>query len=226
MGDSMKETSSKETSSKVTSSEGALSYGLTSKHVSSPIGHKIHVIGNSCSGKSTLAHGLAECLGISFVELDALNWEPNWVGLNNADPAELERRIAAATADEGWVAAGSYTRFCQKVFWPRLETVIWLDLPLNVLVRRLIRRSWRRWRSRELLWGTNYERFWPQLKVWKKEESLLWWIVTQYERKRRQMLGYMTDPRWSHIRFIRLTSVQEVEAFSSAVKKAVEHRPE
>ena len=99
--------------------------------------------------------------------------------------------------------------------------MIWLDLPLPLLVSRLLRRSWRRWRSKELLWGTNYERFWPQLMVWRKEESLLWWIVTQHGRKRHSMLRYMVDPRWSHIRFFRLTLPSEVEAFSRAIEQEV-----
>src|SRR5690606_34144113 len=124
----------------------------------------------------TLAERLASLLAVSFVELDALNWEPGWVGLNQTDPAEFERRIALATAGDGWVVAGSYMAFSQRIFWPRLDTVIWLDLPRSLLMRRVLARSWRRWRSKELLWGTNYERFWPQLALWRKEESLLWWV--------------------------------------------------
>jgi ABC-type bacteriocin/lantibiotic exporter with double-glycine peptidase domain len=58
------------------------------------VGQRIHVIGNSCSGKSTLAGQLARTLEVPFVELDALNWLPNWTGLNATNPTELERRIA------------------------------------------------------------------------------------------------------------------------------------
>lgn len=184
-----------------------------------PIGQRIHIIGSSGSGKSTLAERLATLLDIPFVELDALNWEPGWVGLNQNDPAEFERRIAEATAGDSWVAAGSYTTFSQRVFWPKLDTVVWLDLPRPLLVRRVLMRSWRRWRTKELLWGTNYERFWPQLAFWRKDQSLLWWVVTQHQRKRRQMLSFMTDPRWRHIRFIRLTSVAEIEGFQRALEE-------
>ena len=125
----------------------------------SPIGTRIHVIGNSASGKSTLARRLALTLDANFVELDALNWLPNWVGLNETDPDELLRRFKNATQGDKWVVAGSYTRFAKQSFWPRLDTVVWLDLPVRVLIWRVIRRSWHRWRSKELLWGTNVERF-------------------------------------------------------------------
>ncbi|MEQ8485806.1 MAG: hypothetical protein RIB46_15710 [Pseudomonadales bacterium] len=174
---------------------------------------RIHVMGNSASGKSTLGARLADMLDVPFVELDALNWLPNWVGLNATDPETFDRRLRDATAGDGWVAAGSYTTFSQRAFWDRLQVVIWLDLPRWLVLWRMFRRSWRRWRTRELLWGTNYEQFWPQFFVWRKSESLLWWIWTQHHRKRRDMLRMMADPRWRHIRFVRLTSVPETESF-------------
>ena len=185
----------------------------------SSIGHRIHVIGNSCSGKSSLAERLARSLAVPLVELDALNWEPDWVGLSTTDPAEFERRLHAATADGAWVVAGSYARFSERVFWRRLETVIWLDLPILVLLARAMTRSWRRWRSKELLWGTNVERFWSQLMVWRKDESLLWWIATQHRRKRRAMIERMADPAWAHIRFVRLVSTAEIERFVAALER-------
>lgn len=157
---------------------------------------RVHVIGNSSAGKSSLAKRLAGMLGVPFVELDALNWEPNWVGLNATDPEELERRLREATC-----------------FWDRVQLVLWLDMPRPLLLRRAVVRSWRRWRSRELLWGTNYESFWRQFFLWRKSESLIWWTWTQHERKRRDMLRTMADPRWEHIRFVRLVSAGEVEEF-------------
>lgn len=127
--------------------------------------------------------------------------------------------MSEATAGDGWVVAGSYMSFSQRTFWPRLETVVWLDMPFLQLVWRVLKRSWRRWRSKELLWGTNREVFWPQLAVWRKEESLIWWIVTQHRRNRRSMVACMTDPRWAYIRFVRLTSSSEVDAFTAAIEK-------
>jgi adenylate kinase family enzyme len=183
------------------------------------IGQRIHVIGSSGSGKSTLGARLASALGIPLVELDALNWEPGWVGLNEADPAKLERRIRAATSSDAWVVAGSYSRFSRPIFWDRVQSVVWLDLPMPLLLWRALTRSWRRWRSNELLWGGNRERFWRHLKVWNKE-SLAWWIITQHGRKRREMEAARSNPSWLHIRFIRLTTSSEVEAFAAGIEGA------
>ena len=177
------------------------------------IGERIQIIGNSCSGKSSLALEIARELCIPFVELDALHWLPNWVGLSNENPDLFRSRIRDATDGDRWVVAGSYTSFSQETFWPRLQTLIWLDLPRWRLLLRLCKRSWRRWRSRELLWGSNYERFWPQFKVWNQNDSLAWWIWTQDARRRRRLLSIAEDPQWAHIRVIRLTSVKEVELF-------------
>lgn len=177
-----------------------------------PLGTRIHVVGSSGSGKSTLAAGLAAALNAKFVELDALNWAPGWVGLNETDPPALERRFREATAGERWVTAGSYTSIAQRSFWPRLDAIVWLDLPAGVSVFRMLRRSWQRWRRRELLWGTNVERFWPQLAVWRGEDSLLWWLVVHHARRRRNLFAAMADPRWAHIRFLRLVASADVAA--------------
>ena len=179
---------------------------------------RIHVTGNSSSGKSTFAAALAEAIGGEFVELDALNWLPDWVGLNATDPERLVQRFADATSGESWVAAGSYMSYAQQAFWCRLDTVIYLDLPMPLLVWRVLRRSWQRWRSQELLWGTNVESFWKQLAVWRGEESLVWWIVTQHARKQRRLFDQVADPQWQHIRFIRLKSRRQIATFLNHVR--------
>ena len=188
----------------------------------STIGTRIHVIGNSTSGKSTLAARLAEALDATFVELDAINWQPGWVGLNATDPDELERRIGEATRGERWVVAGSYTKFSQRTFWAR-------SIPSSGSICRCRSLSgascavpggagdpW------ELIWGTNYERFWTHFMVWRPHDSLLGWIITQHARKRRDMIAYMSDPRWGHIRFVRLRSSREVEGFAGLMEDACE----
>lgn len=188
--------------------------------VPSPIGWRVHVMGNTSAGKSTLGERLAAILAVPFVELDALNWLPGWVALNETDPAAFRARIAEATAGDGWVVAGSYTEPSQSVFWDRLETVVWLDLPLPQVLWRIVHRSWRRWRSRELLWGTNTESFIRHLKVWDRD-SLIWWAVTQHRRKRRDLLAWQADPRWAHVRFVRLRSSAEVAAFVQHLERVV-----
>jgi adenylate kinase family enzyme len=94
-----------------------------------PTGRRFQVIGNSCSGKSPVGERLAQILEVPLIELDALNWEPGWISLSSSNPAELERRIRETTLVDGWVVAGSYRNYCQRLFWSRLQCVVWLDLP-------------------------------------------------------------------------------------------------
>lgn len=179
--------------------------------MSSPIGRRIVVIGPSGSGKSTLAEQLAALIDVPYVELDALNWLPGWVSVSDE---EMIARVTATTAGDGWVVAGNY-RPTIPVTWPRADTVIWLDLPLPFVVRRILMRAWRRSRSKELLWGTNVERFWAHFKLWDRRQSLVAWVVTTHWQKRREYRERMRDPRWAHIRFVRLRSVREVDAFAA-----------
>ena len=176
--------------------------------------HRIVIIGSSGAGKTQLAERLAYALDAPFVELDALFWEPDWV-----EPPEdaFAARIAAATAGDRWVAAGNYRRYGASLLWPRADRIVWLDLPLHVTLARLVRRTWRRWRRHEVLWGTNVERFWPQLRLWDPKASLVAYSVMTHRQRRQQYLDAMRDPAFAS-RFVRLTSAPEVEAFARAVE--------
>lgn len=183
----------------------------------SALGTRVHVWGNSCAGKSTLAAKLGAMLGLPVVELDALNWQPGWVALQDTAPDVFEARVAAACAGERWVVAGSYGRTSLRLVWPRVQSVVWLDLPRYQLVARVIRRTWHRSRSKELLWGSVRERFLPPFMVWRGERSLLWWIWTQHARKRRELEALTRDPRFAHVRFVRFGATRDAEAWLASL---------
>lgn len=182
-----------------------------------PLGERIIVIGSSCSGKSTLARQLAEMLGLEFVELDALYWKPGW---QSSDNGEFAASIATATAGGRWVVAGNYTGHTVESLWPRAEAIIWLDFPLALLIYRIVRRSWSRSRKKELLWGTNHEKFWPQLKLWDKEDSLIAYTVSTAGRRRAQFTAATGDERLAHVRFLRLKRPSQVAELLRATKEA------
>ena len=82
----------------------------------------IVVVGTTGSGKSTLAERLAARIGGDFVDLDALNWGPNWTP---APIPEFRRRAAAALSGERWVVAGNYSKL-RDIVWGAADTLIWL----------------------------------------------------------------------------------------------------
>ena len=188
---------------------------------SSPlVGRRIACIGSTTSGKTTLAGRLGALLDITPVDLDALIWEPGW---REAHVDVFRDRIRHALAGDGWVTSGNYITDAQDLVWSRADTVVYLDLSTPLLVRRVITRSWGR--RGVLLWGTNRETFWPQLKFWSRD-SLIYFAVTTTRRRRKQFDGWQADPRWSHIRFHRLRSPAEVARFIDAVEASVVEVPD
>ncbi len=179
------------------------------------IGKRIIVIGSSNAGKSTLAERLAGRLGVPFIELDALYWEPGWV---EAEREVFRERVRRAIEPESWVMAGNYTRHQQDVSWPAADTIVWLDLGLPTVLRRCIMRCWQRWRSQELLWGGNRENFWEHLMLWDPDKSLISYTLKTHRARRRTFETHMHDPRCSHITFIRLRSVKEIDRWLDGIR--------
>lgn len=176
---------------------------------------RVILIGSSNSGKSTLGRQLAARLGARFIELDALNWEPNWV---EAETEVFRERVREAIQCESWVIAGNYLDDQQDVSWPLADTVIWLDLRLITVLRRCASRTWRRHRTRELLWGTNRENFWEHLMLWDSRKSLFTFTIVNHRSRRRRYEALMRDPRWSHISFVRFRSPEEVEEWVESLE--------
>ena len=71
------------------------------------------------------------------VELDALYFGPD---LSQAPLDVLRERTSAAIAGERWVTDGN-KRAVRDLVWPRADTVVWLDYPVWVSLRRLARRA-------------------------------------------------------------------------------------
>ena len=114
--------------------------------------------------------------------------------------------------------AGNYFRHTSELLWKDVETLIWLDFPLRTVIPRIITRSWRRSRNKELLWGTNTERFWPQLKFWSMD-SLIGYVIRRHKLYGERLEGAMRDPRFAHIRWVRLRSPKEVDLWLARVAR-------
>lgn len=178
-----------------------------------PSARRIIVVGASSSGKSTLGAELARRFDVPFIELDALWWLPGWVEREHEEFRDLVRQAIEDRA--GWVIAGNYSRQ-MDISWPLADTVVWLDFPLRITIPRILRRSWHRWRNRELLWGTNQERFWPQLKFWDEQSSLVAFNLKWHRRRRRRYEAFAVAPEWGHLTFVRLHRPHELETWLEA----------
>lgn len=139
---------------------------------------RINVVGTSGSGKTTFAAALAERLGHRHVELDELNWGPNW---SEAAPAEFRARVRQALAGDGWVVDGNY-RAVRDLIWPRADTLVWLDYSRTVVTWRIVTRSISRLVRRTEMWAGNRE----TLRKLLSRDSIVWWSVSTYARRRRE----------------------------------------
>ncbi len=148
---------------------------------------RLNVVGTSSSGKTTLALALAERLAIPCIELDALHWEPNW---SEAPDEVMRERVRSAISGEEWVVDGNYSAI-RDLVWARADTVVWLDLPLPTILARYARRTIRRILLRQQLWSGNRER----LGFLLGRDSLLWWILGTYRRRRRDYPVLLASPR-------------------------------
>lgn len=184
-------------------------------------GKRLIVVGMPCSGKSTLAESLAIAFDARYIELDALHWQPGW---NPVETSVFHERIRAEIATESWVLAGNYFSRQQDVSWSQADTIVWLDLHLSILVRRCVRRSWQRWRSQELLFGSeNTESIRDHLKLWDTDKSLVAYIIRYHRDRRHYLEARMTDPTWSHLTFIRLRNPTEIADWHADVRASLKH---
>ncbi|HLE88642.1 MAG TPA: adenylate kinase [Candidatus Limnocylindria bacterium] len=145
---------------------------------------RVNVVGTSAVGKTTLAAELARRLRVPHIELDALHWEANWT---EAAPEVLRSRVERAIAGDEWVVDGNYAAV-RDLVWARVEAIVWLDLPLRAILWRYAARTARRVAGREELWSGNRERIGMHLF---SRDSLLWWILSTYRRRRRQYPGLL-----------------------------------
>ncbi len=173
---------------------------------------RVSVVGNSGSGKSSLAGELASRLGVAHVELDAIFHQPGWTEL--ATEAFLQR-VDEVTCADGWVVDGNYSAV-RELVWRRADTVAWLDLPRRVVMRRLIGRTLGRVILRRELWNGNRER-WRNLASLDPYTSVIAWAWTRHDRYRQRYVEAAGDPAWRHLRFVRLRSPREVEAFLASI---------
>lgn len=174
---------------------------------------KLIVVGTTSSGKSTLAERLANKLELDFVELDALNWGPNWTP---AGDETLRARAEEATRSLGWVVAGNYSK-TRPVTWPRAEAVIWLDYSLWVIFWRLFRRTWKRVFRKEELWNGNREHLWTHLKLW-SDESLFHWLFKTYWRRKREYPQLFALPEHAHLKVFHFRAPRETEEWLEHIR--------
>ena len=167
---------------------------------------RVAVFGTTGSGKSWLAERLAERAGLRVVELDALFWGRDW----QPAPVDLFRhRVERETSDDGWIVVGNYGQV-RDLVWRPADTLVWLDLPLPVVMSRLLRRTVKRAVTREELWGTGNRE--TLSNAFLSRNSILLYALKTH-RRNRERFAQECEALAGEKRVVRLRSRRDIERF-------------
>ncbi|HVW33099.1 MAG TPA: shikimate kinase [Acidimicrobiia bacterium] len=172
---------------------------------------RVSLVGGPGSGKTTVGRRLAASLDAPYVELDGLFHQPGWTEL----PAgEFRRAVGDIVARDRWVVDGNYSTV-RDLVWARADTVVWLDLPRPLVVRRVVARTLRRAMTRQVLWNGNRE---PLTNFYRldPERNIIRWAWTMHPNYLARYEAAMADAAQAHLRFVRLRAPAEVSAFLAA----------
>jgi len=165
------------------------------------------MVGNSGSGKSTLGRALAARLGVPYVELDSIYHQPDWTPL----PAEeFVARVTEIASGDGWVIDGNYGAV-RPLVWARADTVVWVDPPRHLVMRRLLWRTLSRGVMRRDLWNGNRESL-RNLLSRDEDLNVVLWAWRKHPTYRERYTAAAADPAYEQLRFIRITSPADAAA--------------
>jgi adenylate kinase family enzyme len=163
----------------------------------SPTMDRIAIIGCGGSGKTVLAHRLAEHFGLDVTNLDALYYDDQWNPTPADKFAEIQRELVAA---DRWLIEGNYASSL-PIRLERADTVIFLDLPARTCLYGIAQRRWR-YRGGQHTDGV-YDRItWSFIKY-----------VIGYRRSMRPRVTTLLAQHGQHARYIRLTSRRQANRF-------------
>lgn len=169
---------------------------------------RVWVVGNSGSGKTTLAREIAARIGAPHIELDSIYHQPGWTPLADG---EFRSRAGDITAGDTWVLDGNYNLLSDFVV--RADTVVWIDFPRSVVMRRLLRRTLLRGLMRKELWNGNRESLRNFVRL-DPQKSILRWAWTMHSAYRaRYECATAPGGAWDGISVVRLGSPAEVSGF-------------
>ncbi|MEU0786750.1 AAA family ATPase [Streptomyces sp. NPDC006173] len=166
---------------------------------------RILVAGSTGAGKTTLARAVSGRLGVPFHEMDALAITgPGW-----QENPSLVDDVSRLSDGPGWVIDSFGHPSVRDLLWERADTVVWLDYPRPVVMRRVLRRSAARTLLRRRVFGGNVETF----GSWFSAEHPVWWAWSQYETRRTHIATRCTAPRPTALKVVHLRTPRATETW-------------
>lgn len=171
---------------------------------------RIVVVGTSCSGKTTLAAGIASILDIPHIELDVFHWGADWT-----IKTDFEEKVAEAVQQTTWVVDGNY-RKVRDLIWDKADTLIWLNYSFTVVFVRALRRTFSRVFMRKEIFSGNRESLFKTLF---SSDSILWWVIKTHKKRKLEYSQLASNQDFAYLKIIQLNRQKETDNFLRSMEK-------
>jgi adenylate kinase family enzyme len=167
---------------------------------------KILIIGHPGAGKTTLAVEMGKLLHLPVIHLDREFWQSGW---RQSERGEWRERVRRMVMGEKWVIDGTYDNSLD-IRLPHADTIIFLDFPKGVCLRRVIGRMLR-----------GYGRVRPDMADGCRErfDGAFIKFVWEYRKIRRPRILTAMKEYSPDTKVIRLVSSREVDLFARELKE-------
>ncbi len=167
---------------------------------------RVVVIGSSCTGKTTFSKKLSKHLNCKHIEVDWLNWLPDWQERPNE---EFRALVKKETSADRWVLDGNYSRV-RDITWNRATHIIWLNYSFPIVFYRAIKRTTRRAFTKEEICNGNQESI---RQSFFSTDSMIVWVIRTYHSRRRRYKEQVKKKQYGNAKFIVLNNSQEADNF-------------
>ncbi len=162
------------------------------------------ITGGPGSGKSTLARIMGERTGLPVFHMDHIHWKPGWIERTQAEKLPLIRDVHAR--DQWIFEGGNSSTFAERA--ARADTMVWLDLPVALRLRRVI---WRTIRDN----GKTRPDMAPDCAEGFHHQTLPFWRFIWRTRHTSRLKSVAIAENTPHLTVHHLRSRSEVAAFIS-----------
>lgn len=152
-------------------------------------------------------------MNVKHIELDSLNFLPDWVERPRDEFLDL---VEKAADGDSWVFDGNYTR-TREIVWSRATAIVWLNYSFPRTFYRALNRTTRRVLTGEEMWSGNRETF---RKAFMSRDSIIFWVLTTHQEKRRRYSKLLRGDKMDEKDIIIFQHPKEAEKFLQQIEQA------
>jgi adenylate kinase family enzyme len=186
-----------------------------------PHSHRLHILGASGSGTSTLGAALARALHVPWLDTDTFYWEPTDPPFRDKRPVPDRCALLRAemSKSDAWVLSGSLVSWGNE-FVPRFTTVVFVTLDPVMRMQRLRERERTRYGSVRIAPGGDLH---------DEHTAFLSW-ASEYDTGSATGRSRAVHEQWiaalpSQVQVLRVQSEEPVDQLVDEVVRSLRHAP-